>query len=229
MEFYFILVEPAVPGNIGAAARAIKTMGFEYLRLIKPCSYMNAEALKMAHGSADILKNANVYSSLYEATGDVDLIVGTTAKSRSARVDYISCSDLPGIIRDKGSTCNAIGILFGREESGLTNTELKECDIVTRIPMISDYPSLNLSQAVMVYAYILSDFIIKEDKAEQKDRNENGLNALRSKTETALTELGIKDNPALYGRIMERLALLGEDDIHLLHSVINKFKEKYRM
>lgn len=227
MEFYFILVEPAVPGNIGASARAIKTMGFKKLRLVSPCSYLEAKAVKMAHGSIDILQNAEVYVSLNEAVEDLDLVIGTTAKKRSAREDYYKCSDLPGIIRDKGDTIHSVGIIFGREESGLTNTELMVCDLVTRIPMIADYPSLNLSQAVMVYAYIVSELILRPEKVEGHYRNEKGLKELQRKTDTILTKLAIKENPTLYYRIMERLILLGEDDIHLLHSIANKFQEKF--
>jgi len=227
MKFYFILVEPAVPGNIGASARAIKTMGFTNLRLIRPCKYLNQEAVKMAHGSVDILRNATIYSSLKEATEGIDLLIGTTAKKRSAREDYHKCSDLPGIIRNKGSSFQSTGIVFGREESGLTNAELLECDLVTQIPMNSDYPSLNLSQAVMIYAYVLSELVIEKKETVTVNRDEEGLNALKLKTDDMLTALGIKDNPTLYHRIMERLILLGEDDIHLLHSVTNKFQEKY--
>lgn len=227
MEFYFILVEPAVPGNVGASARAIKTMGFKQLRFIHPCKYLDNEAIKMAHGSVDILRRAEVFASLNEAKEDLDLVIGTTAKKRSVREDYHKCSDLPNIIRDKGDTIHSIGIVFGREESGLTNAEMRVCDLVTRIPMITDYPSLNLSQAVMVYAYILSGLILPPEKIQGNLRNEDGLKELIRKTDMMLTKLGIKENPTLYHRIMERLILLGEDDIHLMHSVTNKFQEKY--
>ena len=227
MEFYFILVEPAVPGNVGASARAIKTMGFKKLRLVNPCSYLDAKAVKMAYGSVDILRNAEVYVSLNKAVEDLDLLIGTTAKKRSAREDYHDCSDLPIIITDKGDSIHSAGIVFGKEESGLTNSDLMICDLVTRIPMMTDYPSLNLSQAVMVYAYILSGLILQPGKVEGKGRNENGFKELKRKADIILTKLAITDNPNLYHRIMERLILLGEDDIHLLHSIANKFQEKF--
>lgn len=227
MEFYFILVEPVVPGNVGASARAIKTMGFKQLRLIRPCQYLDEEAVRMAHGSVDILQMAVVYESLNNAKEDIDLVIGTTAKKRSAREDYHNCTVLPGIIRDKGDSIHSVGIVFGREESGLTNAELMACDLVSGIPMIKDYPSLNLSQAVMVYAYILSNLIFQPEKTKGTFRNEEGLKELKRKTGMILTDLGIKENPTLYYRIMERLILLGEDDIHLLHSIMNKFPEKY--
>ena len=165
MEFYFILVEPSVPGNIGSAARAIKIMGFRHLWLVKPCDHLDKEAIKMAHGSTDILKTARIFESLQEALSNIDLVIGTSAKKRTAHEDYIDCSLLPEIILKKGNSIDSSAIVFGREESGLTNDELKKCDIVTHIPMITEYPSANLAQAVMIYAYILSGLVMKkEDK-----------------------------------------------------------------
>jgi tRNA/rRNA methyltransferase len=227
MEYYFILVEPSVPGNIGAAARAIKTMGFRHLWLVRPCNHLAVEAIKMAHGSGEILKNAKVFDSLPEALMNIDFIVGTSAKKRTAHEDYHNCSELPQIIIDKGNTINSAGFVFGREESGLTNDELKKCDLITHIPMISDYPSINLAQAVMIYAYILSRLTLKK-KEERKDiRNEEGLKELKRRIKIIFADVGIDKNPTLQDRILERLSLLNEDDIHLLHSFSNKYHDKY--
>lgn len=227
MEYYFILVEPSVPGNIGAAARAIKTMGFRDLWLVKPCDYLAMEAIKMAHGSGDILKNARVFESLSQAFMNIDLIIGTSAKKRTAHEDYHNCSDLPEIIMGKGNTISSVGLVFGREESGLTNDELKKCDLVTHIPMISEYPSVNLAQSVMIYAYVLSAMTINKKEDKQDLRNEDGLKELKRRIKIIFEDLGIERNPTLHDRIMERLSLLNEDDIHLLHSFSNKYQEKY--
>jgi tRNA/rRNA methyltransferase len=228
MEYYFILVEPSVPGNIGAAARAIKIMGFRHLWLVKPGNYLDQEAIKMAHGSGDILKNARIFDSLKQALNDIDFIVGTSARKRTAHEEYVNCSELPQIITNKGRTIKTAGFVFGREESGLTNDELKECDIVTHIPMVSDYPSVNLAQAVMIYTYILSGLIL-EKKVKKKDfRNEEGFKELKRRIKIILADVGIDKNPTLHDRIMERLILLNEDDIHLLYSFTNKYQEKYR-
>lgn len=228
MEFYFILVEPSVPGNIGAAARAIKTMGFRHLWLVKPCDYRSVEAKKMAHGSGDILSNAKVFDSLEQALTGIDFIIGTSAKKRTAHEDYLNCSELPQIIIDKGNTINSAGFVFGREESGLTNEELKKCDLITHIPMISGYPSVNLSQSVMIYAYIMSGITLKKKENENTYRNEEGLKELKKRIKIILADLGIDKNPTLHDRIMERLSLLNEDDIHLLYSFSNKYQEHLR-
>lgn len=228
MEFHFILVEPSVPGNIGAAARAIKIMGFRHLRLINPCDHMDKEAVMMAHASSDILKNAKIFNSLQEALINIDLIIGTSAKKRTAHEEYIDCSHLPDIINKKGSSINSVGIVFGREESGLTNDELKKCDIVTHIPMISEYPSANLAQAVMIYSYILSGLVMITSEKRKNVRNEEGFDKLKKRIKSILADVGIDRNPTLHDRIIERLVLLDEDDMHLLYSFTNKYREKYK-
>ena len=226
MEYFFILVEPSVPGNIGAAARAIKIMGFKHLWLVKPCGHLSQEAVKMAHGSGDILKKAVIFDSLQQALDEIDFVIGTSARKRTVHEDYINCSDIPRIITAKGKSIKSAGIVFGREESGLTNNELKKCDIVTHIPMISDYPSVNLAQSVMIYAYLLSGLILKNQRVRKENRNENSFKELKRKIKMILEDVGIDKNPTLHDRIMERLVLLNEDDMHLLYSFINKYREK---
>ncbi len=226
MNFYFILVKPAIPENIGAAARALKTMGFYNLRLVGPAAYQNTKARKLAHGSADVLNNTQVFSSLNEAVEGIDFIIGTTAKQRSTRFDYYDCSEIPEIIRKKGNTIRSTGIVFGREESGLTNEELNRCDLVTRIPIKNKYPSLNLAQAVMVYAYVLSVFTLQKQEDVVLKTDQEGLKELKVKVDIILKDLQLDQNMNLYKRILERLMVLQEDDIHLLHSVTNRYFEK---
>ena len=125
MELYFILVEPAVPGNVGTAARAVKTMGFSRLRLVDPCDHLGQEARMLAHASGEILENAELFKGLSEAIFDLDLTIATTAKTRDARVEYQSISEIPTIIRSKGVTVHNVGLVFGREASGLTNDEIR--------------------------------------------------------------------------------------------------------
>ncbi|MGE0087943.1 MAG: TrmH family RNA methyltransferase [Bacteroidales bacterium] len=125
----------------------------------------------------------------------------------------------------KSTSVKSIAIVFGREESGLTNDEISLCHTVTNVPMKTKYPSLNLAQSVMIYAYTLS--MLEFDKeVGKKQPSENEFNTLKSKVETILTEIGFKSDSAIYNRIMERLSILGETDIHLLHSVCNKLNEK---
>ncbi|MCK5169814.1 MAG: tRNA/rRNA methyltransferase [Bacteroidales bacterium] len=223
MQIHFILVEPAVPENVGAAARAIKTMGFTSLRLINTKAHLDEKASWLAHASNEILENAQVFDSLKEATQDIDWIIGTSAKKRRVNEDYYPSHKINGLIKAKASSIKNLAIVFGREESGLTNDELKLCDIITSVPMKTTYPSLNLAQSVMVYAYTLSMLDYDEKKPDSKS-NQAELNILKTKTENILCEIGFIKDSNIYNRIMERLMILGETDIHLLLSIENKIK-----
>ena len=223
MDLYFILVKPAVPGNIGAAARAIKTMGFTRLRLVNPCDYMGQEARMLAYASEEILEKAEVFNVLEQAIADLDLTIATTAKVRHARLEYLNADKFPEMIRAKGGSVNKTGLVFGSEESGLTNEEIRMCDLVSSIPMKGPYPSLNLGQSVMIYAYIMATFDRTEPEPALQALDQEGFRAMMDKSTKVLKDLDIDSNPALYNRILERLASLGEDDIHLLHSILNRY------
>ena len=225
MNIIFILVEPAVAGNIGSAARAIKTMGFSELRLVNPCDYLSLDARKMAHASGEILENAEVYYGLQEALANIDFSIATTAKQRDARLEFHSNTDIPEILRAKGNTIKNTALVFGREESGLSNDDIRLCDMASTIPLVQTYPSLNLGQAVMLYAYTLSSsFPERENGSEIKNINPNEFRAMMDKTKEFLEKIELERNPALYNRVLERIALLNEDDIHLLLSILGRLE-----
>lgn len=221
METFFILVEPSVPENIGASARAIKTMGFNSLRMVKPEGYPDERANWLAHGSQEILEKALIFPSLSEAIEDLDFVIGTSAKKRSVKFDYYPISEVKDILAKKKDNIHSLGLVFGKEESGLSNPELDLCDLISYIPMAKPYPSLNLSQAVMVYAYQLADLSnknqIPDDNPSFKSHRE-----LKKKTELILERIGIPRSDAKYNRIIERFALLNETDLNLVHSISNK-------
>jgi len=219
MHLTFILVEPKVAENIGASARALKTMGFDTLFLVNPCEYLSGKSKWVAHASFDILESARVFSSLKEAITGMDLVIGTTARYRLIKQDYLDIAELNPVLRKKSATANRVAIVFGREESGLTNEELLLCDITTSVPLQQEFPSLNLSQAVMLYAYHLSSLPARLESTAHTVPVESSLKALRDKMALMLEQLGIKQNDAIFGRIMERISLAGDTDIRLLHSV----------
>lgn len=224
MQIHFILVEPAVPENVGAAARAIKTMGFTSLRLVNTTAHLDEKARWLAHASNEILENAQEFNSLKDAINDVDWVIATSAKKRRVNEDYYPSNEINALIKAKAGSIKNLAIVFGREESGLTNEELKLCDIVTNVPMKTTYPSLNLAQSVMIYAYTLSMLELNKIKPDQKI-NQDELNTLKTKTQDILQCVGFKEESAIYNRIMERLMILGEKDIHLLLSVEHKIKD----
>jgi tRNA/rRNA methyltransferase len=222
----FILVEPAVPENVGAAARAMKTMGISNLRLVKPCEHLSVKARMLAHASNDVLENAEVSQTLAEAVQGIDFVIGTTARKRTKRADYHPVEHLPSIITAKGNTIRSAAIVFGREETGLTNEEVALCHTLSSISMVATYPSLNLGQAVMLYAYILSPLVGKKVPTRQIRKNEPGWNALRAKIEFVLPQIGILPSDLIFTRIMERISLLGDMDVNLLHTLVAGIENK---
>ncbi len=160
---YFVLVEPQTPGNVGAAARAIKTMGFSHLRLINPCDYLSPQARWMAHASEDVLEQAEVFTDLPGALQDIHFAVATTQREREFHFPYFTARELAAELTPM-SNHHKVAIVFGREQSGLTNEELRLCHAISTIPAAVSHPSLNLAQAVMVYAYELYQFNFEDEK-----------------------------------------------------------------
>ncbi len=225
MEVHFILYKPAVPGNVGASARAIKTMGFEHLRLIDPCDHLGEEALMLAHGSHNILEKAIVFDTFEAATSDLDLVVCTTAKERTAKHDYYSSREFGEYLVNKQEQLKKVGVLFGTEESGLPNKLILKSDLAMSIPMAGRYPSLNLAQSVMVTAYELSLLNQLEKPGQPLSKSGEGWGELKKQTQLLLSEAGIPEGSPLFHRIIERMATVGSNDIPLFLSVIKRINK----
>ena len=150
-----VLVNTTHPGNIGAAARAMKTMGLSSLYLVNPARFPSAEATAMASGADDLLERAVVCESLPEAIADCGLVLGTSARQRSLAWPELAVDEAAATAAGEAPS-HPVAILFGRERYGLTNDELKTCQYLVYIPANPAYGSLNLSQAVQVVSYELS-------------------------------------------------------------------------
>lgn len=146
----FVLVRPKSPGNIGAAARALKNMGFGDLRLVAPRQWNQREAAAMAAHGADVLADATIHPDIAGAVADRATVIGTTARGGLYRDDARSVRDAAAQIAALGGR---LAILFGPEDFGLTNDDLKSCQRLITIPTAPAYPSLNLAQAVLIVAY----------------------------------------------------------------------------
>ncbi len=149
-----VLIGTTHPGNIGAAARAMKNMCLEQLWLVQPKIYPSAEATARASGADDLLYRARVCDSLDQALGGCRLVVGASARLRSVEWPQMQpreCAERLLPESDQGE----VAVLFGRESSGLTNAELDRCHYLVHIPANPAYSSLNLSQAVQVLCYEL--------------------------------------------------------------------------
>ena len=220
-DICFVLVEPAVPENIGASARALKTMGFNDLRMVNPTDHLSDKSRWLAHGSGEILEKALIFNRLEDALEDVEFSIGTTAKGRSTKQDYYTPEMAKEIVRTKGDTIRKAAIIFGREESGLTNNELRLCDIASTIPLHNPYPSINLAQSVMLYAYIFSS-LERAALLETLPLAEKAYTELKRNVVLTLQILGIDRNENLFHRLLERLASANADDTRLLLSVMSK-------
>lgn len=147
----------------------------------------------MAHGSGDILDNITTYDTLADALHDISFTVATTARSRAKFHYYATPAELVPMLSEKSQWLEKAALVFGREDSGLTNEELALADVLTGAPMVADYPSLNLGQAVMVYCYQLASLIqIPQPPAVGTD--ENQLAALRTRVDYLLMQLGVADD-----------------------------------
>lgn len=220
MQFHIILVNPARAENVGAAARAMKTMGFSSLRIVGSTAHQEPAAGWVAHGSGDILGAAAMFSTLQEALADVDFTIATTARSRARFRYYCTPIELLGVMQEKAHWVGSAALVFGREDSGLTNEELELADVLTGVPMKADYPSLNLGQAVMVYCYQLAELMqIQPDKASLPPVG--SLSALRQRLERLLMTLGVSEDEKLRDWIHQRLGRLEHRDTAMLHTLLH--------
>jgi len=206
-----VLVETSHPGNIGGAARAMKTMGLGSLWLVRPGRYPDPQAEWRAAGALDVLDRAMVVDSLDAAIGDCTLVIGTSTRTRRIPWPLMTARELGLHIRTE-SPQHPIAILFGRETSGLTNDELQRCNLHLQIPANPAYPSLNVAMAVQVVCYELyqAQLGAGAEAAAEWDRQPAtaaSVDGLLAHLETVLTRVEFidPDNP---GQVMPRLRRL---------------------
>lgn len=230
MKLYFVLVAPARPANVGAAARAMKTMGFDAMRLVASRVHEEEEASWVAHGAQDILTQAEAFDTLPEALADMDLVIATTARERGRYQHYLTPGEIREQIRSKPSL-NKVAIVFGCEESGLSNEQLAEVDLISYLPLKVSYPSLNLGQAIMLYAYEMSQLMdeLNADGASavaENFDNAGQVRVLKSKTAELLGELGVSQDEKLHQWVMDRVPMLPQRDLNMLHLLCKDLARK---
>ncbi|ATO34800.1 putative tRNA/rRNA methyltransferase [Dickeya dianthicola] len=220
MQFYIILVAPARAENVGAAARAMKTMKFGRMRIVDSTAHLEPAARWVAHGSGDILDEVEVFPTLADALADVEFTVATTARSRARFHYYCEPAQLLSVLEEKRQWVSSTALVFGREDSGLTNEELALADILTGVPMAADYPSLNLGQAVMVYCYQLAS-LMQVAAAEPTQAESGQLAALRERFSRLLVRVGAQQDEKLHDWLQQRLGLLEQRDSAMLHRLLH--------
>ena len=149
-----VLSHTTHPGNIGAAARAMKTMGLSRLFLVKPERFPHADAEAFATGAMDVLDSAVICDSVDEALAGTVLAVAATARHRDLAHEVVDCREACSRLVGEAAG-GEVALVFGTERSGLTAREVSRCQSIAMIPTNWEYSSLNLAQAVQVFAYEL--------------------------------------------------------------------------
>lgn len=150
-----VLVGTQHPGNMGSAARAMKTMGLSRLVLVAPEKAPSAESYALAAGADDVLGEAVTVETLADAVADCRLVLGCTARSRRVQLEELRPRDAAARAVGEAAGGAEIALVFGRERTGLSNDELQLCHAAVHIPANPDYSSLNLAAAVQVLSYEL--------------------------------------------------------------------------
>ncbi len=223
-----VLVETSHPGNIGAAARAMKTMCLEQLLLVNPVEFPHAEASARASGAADLLERARVVTSLDAALAGCTLVAGSSARRRALGPSVLTPQECARKLMAV-STDQDVAVVFGRERTGLTNEETDRCHYLIHIPANPDYASLNLAAAVQVIAY---EFMRARELSDMASANASSLataeemEGLYAHLETAARDSGFLD-PANPKHLMRRLRHLfnrarpDPSEVNILRGLLN--------
>lgn len=230
-----VLTRPSHPGNIGSAARAMKTMGFADLRLVAPREFPSAQADALASGALDVLEAARVFATLEEALGDVVHAVGFSARPRDLSHPVRALRDAAGDILARCSD-GRVALVFGNETFGLSNEELARCQSLANIPANPAYASLNLAAAVQVACYELASADATFAPSAHPARNlatVQEIEAFYAHLEQAMVASGFLD-PAQPKRLMERVrrlyarAGLEREEVLFLRGMLSAFEKPKR-
>jgi len=225
-----VLVEPREAGNIGAAARAMANMGLSRLVLVRPPAYLVGEAFKMALAARPILETAVVAEDLAAALAGFAFVAGTTRRHGSGRRGRVSprelAAELPAV-----AAANDVAIIFGREDSGLTNEELQFCQRLVTIPSSAGFGSLNLAQSVLAISY---EIFLASGAPGTGSRGVAArraptveLEGLYAQMEQVLLEIGYLDpaNPAHMMRVFRRLLGRAGPDVREVKALRGVFRQ----
>lgn len=238
-----VLIQTSHPGNIGSAARAMKTMGLTDLCLVKPKYFPDEQANTMSSNAQDILEQAQVVDTVQEAIADCKLVIGSSARhERSLAWDILE----PRICGERVATAannNAkVALLFGRESSGLTNDELALCHHLVHVPTNPEYSSLNVASAVQIMSYECRQSVLqlaeKETKVESNEKNKtedvvsaSAMESYYQQLETAMVDSDFldPDNPRhLMNRIRRLYGRVGvtQSELNILRGMLVAFQKR---
>ena len=229
-----VLVETTHPGNIGAAARAMKTMCVERLSLVRPKCFPHAEATVRACGADDVLANAELCDSLRVALRGCSLAMATSARQRSIPWPQITPRQCANEVLMEARH-SEVAIVFGREQSGLSNRELDLCHKLVYIPCNSAFSSLNLAAAVQIICYELYDVAANEGivtpTSGEPDATVEMVEQFYDHLEQTLIDLDFLDpsNPKHLMRRLRRLfnrVRISHNEISILRGILTAMRKK---
>lgn len=231
-NIHIVLVNTSHPGNIGATARAMKTMGFKNMSLVNPKMFPSAEADALAVGCKDILRNAKCFDDISSAIESSNVNIGLSARPRRATIPVLSIDEsINYIIENNNLTIN---LIFGNESSGLSNNELLLCDYIVSLPTHKDYTSLNLSAAVQILTYELHKISIENQSvnkvqsklATSKERNFyiNSLIELLKNTNFITHKNHISLTQKIH--ILFNKANLEKEEVNMLMGILSSINKK---
>ncbi|MCI3951537.1 MAG: methyltransferase TrmH [Burkholderiales bacterium] len=223
------------PGNIGASARALKTMGLARLYLVAPQRYPDPQAQWRATHAADVLEHAVVCATLDEALAGVAFAVACSARSRDIAVPEVEARAAAKQVIEAARTQQA-ALVFGNETYGLTTAEVNKCRLLATIPAAPDFSSLNLGAAVQVFAYELRMALLDEGlyPGAEKTRELASFEEIEgfyAHLERTMVEVGFLD-PEHPKRLMPRLrrlfarARLDKDEVNILRGILKSFHQR---
>lgn len=226
--FRIVLCQTSHPGNIGGAARAMKTMGLSRLYLVSPDSFPDAHATVMATGAADLLQNATVCDTLEQALEGCALAIGLSARKRQLSHELLPARQAAERAVAVASS-QQVALVFGTEMSGLSNAELDLCQLLAMIPANPEFSSLNLAAAVQVMCYeirmaSLSQGTVQTAKAGQLATSDE-LEKFYRHLEEVLIRIGYY-NPDQPKKLMQRVrriyarANLEKEEVNILRGVL---------
>ena len=234
-----ILIETSNSGNIGSVLRAMKTMGFKNLCLVNPKKFPSDEVKALAANAKDMIDDVVVVDTLDKALSDIDFVVGTSSRIRKVPWPNEPLNTVaPQINKIIESTTN-VGILFGREDRGLTNDELQRCNLHMHIPANEEYPVLNLAMAVQVVCYqiyidsLSKKSLVKNDNWDVPKANSNHVKRLIEHFISVAEELEVfnKGNPRQIGARIKRMFTrigLDEMEVNFLRGFLAATEEKLK-
>jgi len=226
-----VLSHTSHPGNIGAAARAMQTMGLKKLHLVNPQRFPHPDAHAMAAGASEVYDNVTIHDKLSDALSGAALVIGLTARPRQLSHALVTAREAAAQAIEVAIT-QEVALLFGTEMSGLSNAELDQCQLLAAIPANEEYSSLNIAAAVQVLCYELRMAALGEivlEAAAFPPASHDEVEGFYQHLEQTLVEIDFLD-PAVPRRLMPRLrrlfsrARLEKEEVNILRGILKSIR-----